>query len=100
MKRGESSIVAACRELDEETGLKVLNSSHLFDYESPSQHHHVCLISAEGNVNLRQVELGDFRWRDGLTQLTIIPSATEIIGLATAGGYLKIGSNALTKSLV
>ena len=100
MKSGESSIVAACRELDEETGLSVLSSFHLFDYESPSQHHHVCLMSAEGKVNLQQEELGEFRWWDGLTQLTIIPSATEIIGLARAGGYLKIGSMALTQGLV
>ena len=89
MKKGEEPIEAACRELDEETGLTVLSAMFIFHYESASQHHHVCLLTAEGKVVIQQKELGDFRWWDGETQLSIIPSATEIIEQARAGGYLR-----------
>ena len=88
MEKGEPPLTAACRELDEETGLRVLESVFLFDYETPSQHHHVCLLTADGTVELQLKELGDFRWWDGQAQLSIIPSATEIIDQAWVEGHL------------
>ena len=79
MKKGEDPVMAACRELDEETGLTALSAIYLFHYESPSQHHHVCRLEAEGKVDLLKEELGDYRWWDGKAQLSIIASAREII---------------------
>ena len=80
MKKGEDAVTAAIRELDEETKLAAVSATYLFHYESPSQHHHVCSLLAEGEVELLKKEIGDYRWWDGETRLTIIPSAMEIIG--------------------
>ena len=79
MKKGEDPLTAATRELYEETKLLAVSASYLFHYESPSQHHHVCCLEAEGEVDLLREEIGDYRWWDGETQLAIIPSASEII---------------------
>ncbi len=88
MKKGEAPVEAAARELDEETKLVVTSAEYLFDYESPSQRHHVCCLEAEGEVELLKEEIGDYRWWDGETQLAIIASAVEIIGRAQNEGYL------------
>ena len=50
VKKGEDPVAAAVRELDEETKLTALSATYLFHYESPSQHHHVCCLKAEGQV--------------------------------------------------
>lgn len=91
MKKGEDPVTAACRELDEETKLTALSATYLFHHESPSQHHYVCLLEAEGKVDLLKEEIGDYRWWDGRKQLPIIPSAAEIIERAQAGGLLHVG---------
>ena len=92
MKKGEDPIEAARRELDEETKLTALSATYLFHYESPSQHHHVCRLDAEGKVVLLREELGDYRWWDGKAQLSIISSSKEIIRRAREEGYLKLGA--------
>ena len=84
-------MTSACREFDEETALKVVKASFLFNYEGQTQHHHVCLLATEGKVRLQREELSDFRWWNGQTQLSVIPSAKEIIQQARVGGYLKLG---------
>lgn len=89
MKKGEDPVAAAIRELDEETRLVALSATYLFHYESPSQHHHVCLLEAEGKVELLKEELGDYRWWNGEKELPIIPSAVEIIELAGVEGNLQ-----------
>ena len=91
MKKGEEPVAAVCREMDEETGLTVLEATLLFYYESPGQRHHVCSLAVEGRVRLQREELSDFRWWNGRTELSIIPSATDIIEQARVGGYLVIG---------
>ena len=88
MKKGEDAVTAAIRELDEETKLAATRATYLFHYESPSQHHHVCYLVAEGKVELLKEEIGDYRWWDGEAQLAIIGSATEIIERAQEEGHL------------
>ena len=60
MKKGEEPVEAACRELDEETGLTVLSAMFIFHYESASQHHHVCRLEAGGRVVIQQGRTGRF----------------------------------------
>ena len=100
MKKGEEPVAAACRELDEETGLTVLEATFLFHYESPSQRHHVCSLAVEGQVRLQREELSDFRWWNGRTELSIIPSATDIIEQASTRGYLAVSFNVLIRLLL
>jgi 8-oxo-dGTP diphosphatase len=96
MKKGEDAITAAIRELDEETKLVVRSAIYLFHHESPSQHHHVCQMDAEGKVELLKEEIGDYRWWDGETQLAIIPSALAIIGRATEDGFPAVSNKEST----
>ena len=42
-------------------------------------------------MELRKEEIGDYRWWDGEAQLSIIESATEIIGRARVEGWLLVG---------
>lgn len=88
MKKGEDAVIAAIRELEEETKLVPTCATYLFTYESPSQRHHVCRLEAKGNVELLREEIGDYRWWDGETELAIIPSATDIIERAREDGSL------------
>ena len=90
MKNGEDPVEAACRELDEETKLVARSAAYLFLHESPSQRHHVCLLDAEGTVELLKEEIGDYRWWDGRKQLPVIPSALEIFERARDGGLLRV----------
>ena len=90
MERGEGPISAACREIEEETGLTVLAASFLFDYESHYQHHRVCSLSVKGNVRLQRKELSDFKWWDGRIELPKISSAEHIIGQAKSMGHLDV----------
>ena len=90
MKKGEDPVTAAIRELDEETSLVTRSAEYLFDYESPSQRHHVCRLEAEGTIELLKEEIGDYRWWDGRKQLPVIPSALEIIERARDGGLLGV----------
>jgi hypothetical protein len=82
MQREEDPIDAATRKLDEETKLTATSATYRFHFESPSQHHHVCRMEADGKVELLKEEIGAYRWWEGETQLSIIESATEIIGRA------------------
>ena len=91
MERGESPVTGACREVDEETKLQVSEAAFLFNYESRSQHHNVCLLQANGEVHLQRKEVSDYRWWDGKAQLPIIDSATAIIERARDRGFLAAG---------
>ena len=90
MKKGEDPVTAATRELYEETKLVATSATYLFHHESPSQHHHVCCLEAEGKVELLKEEIGDYRWWDGASQLTIIQSSKEIIERARTDGILDL----------
>ena len=88
MKKREEPLAAARRELDEETGLAVLDATFLFHYENLRQRHHVCLVSAAGKIKLQRKELNGYRWWNGQTQMSLLPSATEIIARARQQGHL------------
>lgn len=60
----EAPIIAAIRELREETTLKTLAAVQLFDYASPYTLHHVFLIKAEGD---------QFEPRDDVERLWLLP---------------------------
>ncbi len=62
----ESTVVAAAREVGEETRLKIKSVTRVLDYEGQSQSHRVCIIEA-GNteIKLRDRELDYAFWWDG-----------------------------------
>lgn len=64
--RGEPPIVAAIRELREESTLKTSAVVKLFDHESQHTHHSVFLILTEGS---------DYQPRDDVEQLWLLPLA-------------------------
>ena len=58
---GELPIVAAARELFEETGLVATSIEHMFDYDSGVNHHRVFRVEAAGPVQAGS-EIHDSVW--------------------------------------
>ena len=61
---GELQIVAAARELWEETGLEPKRIEYLFTWESDIHRHEVFRVEAEGDVEIAPGEITDFLWWD------------------------------------
>ena len=60
---GETPMVAAVRELREETGLAAARTEPLFVWESAIQRHHAFRVEAEGEVEMGP-EISEFKWWD------------------------------------
>ena len=60
---GETPMVAAVRELNEETGLTAARTEPLFVWESAIQRHHAFRVEAEGEVEMGP-EISEFKWWD------------------------------------
>ena len=79
IKRGESTMLAALRELNEETKLSPLKAERLFDHEGATQMHKVVWILTRGEVRLQRKEVSGFLWWDGKEKVNMLPSARDII---------------------
>ena len=72
-------MVAALRELDEETKLRASRTEYLFQQEGQASHHYVIWAKVNGNVTLQKKELSDFLWWDGKGVLPMLESAKSIL---------------------
>jgi 8-oxo-dGTP pyrophosphatase MutT (NUDIX family) len=78
-RRGESRRSAAIRELQEETGLRAINCSYLFDYTSIYNFHKVFLIEATGVAKPRK-EIKHLAYFNG-SNVNVSDTARKIIEL-------------------
>ena len=78
-ERGESTMLAALRELNEETKLSPVKAERLFDHEGTTQLHKVVWVLTRGSVRLQRKEVSDFLWWDGKERVNMLPSARDII---------------------
>ena len=79
LKKGESVLQAALRELKEETNLEAVKAEYLFDYESASQNHKVVWATVTGRVHLQAKELAGYRWWNTLEEVPLIDSTIGIV---------------------
>ena len=79
IEKGEPEMVAALRELDEETKLRASQTEYLFQHEGQASHHYVVWAKVEGRVKLQKKELSDFVWWDGKETLPMLDSAKSIL---------------------
>lgn len=79
VRKGESPVDAAARELREEVGLKTIKKDYLFTHHVKANEHEVVLIEAMGEVRLKGNELSEFMWWDGKQQVLIYPHVTGIL---------------------
>ena len=74
----ELPIVAAARELHEETNLRASSISYLLTYESAIHRHVVFQIEAEGDVEPGP-EIGDFIWWDQREEVPLFSHVRAIL---------------------
>ena len=79
IERGESTVEAALRELREETQLAPVKAERLFDHEGATQMHKVVWVLTKGRVRLQRREVSEYLWWDGKEQVSMLPSAKDII---------------------
>ena len=66
IERGEPSLLAAVRELYEETRLKVSASRYIGDLDGQRARHYVFYAEVYGNIRLQRKEIADYKWWDGI----------------------------------
>ena len=81
---GELPIVAAARELHEETGLEATAIRYLFTYEGKYNDHHMFEVEADGEVVVSG-EVDGFTWWDMEDQTPVYPHVRGILGRLNAG---------------
>ena len=79
LKKGESVLQAALRELKEETSLEIVEAEYLFDHESPTQSHKVVWATVRGPVHIQEKELAGYRWWDAAEEIPLVDSTIEIV---------------------
>ena len=80
LKKGESVLQGALRELKEETNLEAVKAEYLFDHESSTQSHKVVLATVLGSVHLQPKEIAGYRWWNTSEDVPLVESTIEIVG--------------------
>lgn len=65
VERDEPTLLAAVRELHEETCLKASKIRYIGDLDGRRAYHYVFLAEVYGEVRLQRKELSDYLWWDG-----------------------------------
>lgn len=76
---GEPTLLAAVRELHEETRLKVSQISYIDDIDGERAYHYVFLAEVYGEVRLQRKEISAYRWWDG-QEPTAVPLQGHVRG--------------------
>ena len=76
---GELDEAAAARELNEETGLKLLNLEYLLDHESDVRHRRVFTVTVNDAKPAPGNEIAELKWWDGREPIKQASSVTPIL---------------------
>lgn len=76
---GEPTLLAAVRELHEETRLKVSQISYIDDIDGERAYHYVFLAEVYGEVRLQRKEISAYRWWDG-QEPAAVPLQGHVLG--------------------
>ncbi len=90
LKKGESSLKAAAREIYEELGLKTLSSERLrnCDFIGSISKHRVCLLFITGKPYLKSRELNKFIWWDMKRKLPTYAHVRLILENVMSAGWI------------
>ena len=77
--RDEPPIVAAARELHEETGLEATSIKYLFNHLGKRTDHHVYAVEAEGEITIQDDEIESFAWWDTQDDTRVAPHVRQIL---------------------
>ena len=76
----ELAISAVARELHEETTLVPSTIAYLFQHGGKRNYHHVFLVDAHGEVNVRgDADVEEFFWWDRVQSISVYPHVVEIL---------------------
>lgn len=81
IERGEPSLLAAVRELYEETRLKASSVRYIGDINGRRALHYVFVAEVYGEIRLQRKEIGGYRWWDGKESLPVQGHVKGAIGL-------------------
>ena len=79
----ELPIIAAARELQEETGLEATAIRYMFTFEGKYNNHHLYEVEAEGSITV-QGEVDGFTWWDTQDETPVYPHVRGIVSRLTA----------------
>ena len=71
VERDEPTLLAAVRELQEETALKASQIRYVGDIDGRRAYHFVFLAEVYGEVRLQRKELSDYLWWDGRQPISV-----------------------------
>lgn len=82
IEKDEPSIVAAAREVYEETRLKLSFIQYVGDIDRPSNLHYVFVARSYGHVRLQRKELEAYKWWDPKETLPLHPHVKQALAIA------------------
>ena len=82
IERDAPSLLAAAREVYEETRLKLRSIEYVGDVEGSVSQHHVFLSHGYGRVPLQRQELSEYKWWDGREDVPLHPQVKQALAIA------------------
>ena len=71
IERHEPSLLAAVREIYEETNLKLSSIRYIGDLDGQRAKHYVFVAEAYGNIRLQRKEIAGYKWWDGKEEIPV-----------------------------
>lgn len=80
IENAEMPIIAAARELYEETTLRATSLAYLFQHGGKHNNHHVFRVEADGEVSVSDdLDVEEFFWWNRQEELSVYPHVLEIL---------------------